>query len=116
EKAGFYTPPMDNKKGGMNAIPSVSAPRVRWRLPTKTDWHQADIDGIRHVLPRMEDPRSSSGTCDAGGVHCAFWTTHTFANYPGIGVIFKGSDGEINGTQRSDNSNVFVRCIGAEIL
>ncbi len=47
--AGRY----DERKGYMGFNSSGSNPRVRWRLPTRADWLQADIDGSRFVLPNF---------------------------------------------------------------
>jgi hypothetical protein len=43
----------DLAKGGMRAVGGTSSPGVRWRLPTIGDYKQADVNGIRHVMPDM---------------------------------------------------------------
>lgn len=42
-------------KGGMGAVATGTSPAVRWRLPSRADWMQADIDGVRQVLPNINN-------------------------------------------------------------
>lgn len=39
--------------GGKAGLGLTSSPKVAWRLPTRYDYQQADINGIRFVLPEM---------------------------------------------------------------
>lgn len=92
--AGGY----DNTKGGMGAIPATGAnpsPSVRWRLPTKYDWMQAEIDGVRFVVPNVND---------------TFWSATVFSNYRDVAWYFSGYVGDFYSDYRS--SNVSVRCLG----
>ena len=45
--SGTYSP----EKGGMGA--NSATLKVRWRLPTLADYQQAEIDGVRFVMPDM---------------------------------------------------------------
>lgn len=88
-------------KGGMlktlNSDPSGSAqsPSVRWRLPTKYDYQQADNDGIRHVLP------NSAGN---------FWSASVYAGTRSNAWYFNGDYGNVYSAGRS--TALAVRCVG----
>ncbi|OFZ56408.1 MAG: hypothetical protein A2428_15670 [Bdellovibrionales bacterium RIFOXYC1_FULL_54_43] len=79
-------------KGGMGR---ASTPSVVWRLPTIYDYKQADIDGIRFVLPNM---------------HYNFWTATVRASARANAWTFIGQTGEqMNATR----STVYpIRCVG----
>jgi len=80
-------------KGGMlkaaNSDPAGGAqsPVVRWRLPTKWDFEQADIDGIRLVLPNFytlsEDNWSASLYSPSRTLAWVFVGSVGFVNYDG---------------------------------
>jgi hypothetical protein len=75
----------------------TSTPVVRWRLPTIYDYKQADIDGIRAVLPGMDaDIRE--------------WTATVSATYRDSAWYFKAPQGSINSTFR--NTLQGARCVG----
>ncbi|MBP9682459.1 MAG: hypothetical protein KBD76_13720 [Bacteriovorax sp.] len=86
----------DNAKGAMGAISSATSPSVRWRLPTRNDWYQADINGIRFVLPNMA---------------VSFWTASTHSLVRGSGITFSGHYG-VAGSDSKFNPGPSIRCIG----
>jgi hypothetical protein len=65
--AGTWTSSSENfasfnyslSKGGMGAN---SSPQVQWRLPTLSDYNQAEIDGMRYVLPQVLDTTTWAAT------------------------------------------------------
>ncbi|MBP9680568.1 MAG: hypothetical protein KBD76_04100 [Bacteriovorax sp.] len=87
----------DNVKGSMGAIATSTSPTVRWRLPTKNDFMQADLDGMRYVLPNMSN---------------TIWTSTAISDYrtnawvfdPRYGVLIRG------GGRGGDTEE--VRCLG----
>ncbi len=98
-KAGenWATGVYDNAKGGMGAIGLVGTrPSVRWRLPTKNDWMQAEIDGIKFVLPNMAD---------------TFWSATVFSGSRDGAWFFDGNYGNFSNVV-SRSYNYSVRCLG----
>jgi hypothetical protein len=85
----------DVSKGGMGAVATGSSPSVRWRLPTKYDWHAADNNGIRFVLPNMDN---------------AFWSASVVSYNRDYAWNFGGYYGSIGASGR--NVNRAVRCVG----
>jgi|GEM_PF-1281823 len=79
-------------KGGMGKL---STDAVRWRLPVRNDYLQAEIDGIRYVLPNM---------------YQAFWSATVFSNSRDVAWYFDGYVGYISYGYRY--SNYGVRCVG----
>lgn len=101
EVAGFQSPDGEDyaagtsyadAKGGMGLL---SATSVRWRLPTKTDYMQADIDGIRFVLPNMNN---------------AFWSASVYSSTRDYAWVFSGYDGVMYYEFRISLNG--VRCVG----
>ena len=73
-------------------------PGINWRLPTRHDYLQADIDGIRFVLAKVAPH--------------VFWTATTSSDVKARDKAW--SYNMINGTLVAElmNSNRLVRCIG----
>ncbi|HLE01069.1 MAG TPA: hypothetical protein VJB59_12450 [Bdellovibrionota bacterium] len=72
---------------------------VYWRLPTNFDWLQAEIDGVRFVLPRMADLStywSSSFVDEVGSTRVRF---------------FSGTTGSISNAVAAIEQHS-VRCVG----
>lgn len=49
------TSPNSIDPAGKAGLGFSSTPSVKWRLPTRNDYYQAEIDGIRFVMPDMLD-------------------------------------------------------------
>jgi len=81
-------------KGGMGAVATDFSPSVRWRLPTRNDWLQAEINGIRFVLKSMED--------------FSFWSASVASFARDNSWAFDGSVGSIYNSTGSNS----VRCVG----
>ena len=79
----------------MGKITSVSSPLVRWRLPTRSDWHQADMDGLRYVLPNLT---------------ASFWSTTVDSTNRDAAWYFYGVTGYTFNDFR--DSSYAVRCVG----
>jgi hypothetical protein len=73
-----------------------STPRVAWRLPTIYDFNQANINGMRFVLP---DPTSRLE-----------WSSTVLAGTRSAGWLFYGHNGSITDFGRSISRA--TRCVG----
>jgi hypothetical protein len=91
--SGTYLP----QKGGMGLL---STPVVRWRLPTRSDYLQAEVDGIRFVMPDM-------GSSGAGGIE---WTGTFMSATRNVAHTFLSDFGYLASTTRT--ANHLVRCVG----
>lgn len=89
----WTTPTYANEKGGMG---KNSTTVVRWRLPNRSDWYQAEVDGVRFVLQSM--------------VGNDFWTTTIYSNFRQVAWIFKGSTGDATSNFRHNTYK--IRCVG----
>jgi hypothetical protein len=85
-------------KGGMGASSTTLA--VRWRLPTKWDYQQADNDGVRSVMPDMGASPEANGE----------WSASLFSGNRFNAWDFNGRYGSINFNNR--NFSFAVRCVG----
>lgn len=93
-------------KGKMGKIGSSSSPSVIWRLPTINDFSQANINGIRFVMPDMI--YSGGGGAEWSATLSVTQTAPTvLKNYA---YRFTGSNGLISSTART--SSAPVRCVG----
>jgi hypothetical protein len=81
-----------DEKGGMGKAASTV---VRWRLPTRADWLQAEIDGVRFVLQSMDS---------------SWWSASVVSSYRGNAWFFHGNGGLINVVGRYNLGG--VRCVG----
>lgn len=77
-----------------------STPSVGWRLPTLSDYQQANVDGIRFVLAEM-GPNSWSDE----------WTATVRSENREYGWLFHATDGAFRQSSRNYNS-YSVRCVG----
>jgi hypothetical protein len=88
-------------KGGFRL--STGSINVRWWLPTRADWMQAEENGIRFVLPNI-----------AGD----FWTSTTDSSDPNNKAwIYKNSSNAGGGFETSSMTgvNISTRCIGQSL-
>ncbi|OFZ51350.1 MAG: hypothetical protein A2428_06835 [Bdellovibrionales bacterium RIFOXYC1_FULL_54_43] len=94
ESAGFVTPATyDSRKGNMGV---GTTPSVKWRLPSRADWMQAEVNGLRFVLPSM-------GT--------SWWTTTIQAVSRNNAWYFDGTNGFFGNAARNATYNM-ARCVG----
>jgi hypothetical protein len=99
EDAGLSTPgTYDSMKGGMRLAATGTSPSVVWRLPTKWDFQQAEIDGIRFPLPN---------------ILVSFWSASVFSSTRDWAFAFRGDSGDFDysGVIRSGGGRS-VRCVG----
>jgi hypothetical protein len=70
-------------KGFMGAVATSSSPSVRWRLPTRNDYLQAQINGVYAVLPsfRETSTRYWLATTATDFTHYDWNTTNVNANF-----------------------------------
>ena len=92
------TPTYATAKGGMGMTATASSPSVRWRLPTKYDYQQADNNGIRFVMPEMATTGSGYE-----------WSASVVAGNRVNAWNFYGASGFVNNGNRTNNYS--VRCI-----
>lgn len=90
----YVTGTYSDFKGGMGLLSSTI---VRWRLPTRNDYLQADIDGISAVLPNMP---------------VSFWASTAVSWGRVLAWVYHGGDGTLNGALRSGAGSNTVRCVG----
>lgn len=96
EETGSSTPTSyDSMKGGMRSTATSNSPSVSWRLPTKWDFHMAEIDGVRFVLP---------------GLGAAVWSSTIYSPSRAFCWTFDSTDGSVNDGARRD-ATASVRCI-----
>lgn len=74
---------------------SATSGSVSWRLPTLLDWQQADRNGLRKVLPHLEN---------------SFWSATVSSSDRRNAWSFNGSAGSISETLRSEP--LAVICVG----
>lgn len=98
----------DDAKGQMGKL---STTPVRWRLPTRNDFNQAEINGIRSVLPDMgiegykrPSPDTSLGTTSS------FWSASVYSFSRNFAWFFNGNIDNVNINNRNNNNS--VRCVG----
>jgi hypothetical protein len=84
------------QKGGMGL---QSTPAVRWRLPTKSDYAQAEVDGIRFVMPDMG---ATGGSFE--------WTATIVSNARNSAYFFYIDMAELGTSSRFNT--MAVRCVG----
>ncbi len=98
EDSGVNTPGIyDSMKGGMRFAVTGTSPSVVWRLPTKWDYHQAEIDGIRFPLPSMG---------------FAFWSASMDSAYRGNAWYYFGGYGGILTVVDRGMGGYYVQCVG----
>jgi hypothetical protein len=94
------TPTYSQAKGGMGLTATASSPSVRWRLPTKYDYQQADNNGIRFVMPEMA--KTGSGY---------EWSASVVASDRSSAWMFHGAEGVVSDNSRYYGSGT-ARCVG----
>lgn len=104
----WLTPNYISAKGKMG---KNSTPSVRWRLPTTTDFKQADINGIRFVFPDMGLSGSNRPSPDGSlGGQNSNWVHTTRSTAPSSAQIFYTSSG--NFASSTKNGTNHIRCVG----
>jgi hypothetical protein len=99
-------------KGYMGA---KSDTQVRWRLPTRSDYQLAEVDGIRFVMPDTgavagTNGRPSDGTLGAGTFLMWEVSGTTSSNARVYRSYFDARNGELQGTDTSPYNS--ARCVG----
>jgi hypothetical protein len=98
-------------KGYMGALSST---KVRWRLPTYSDYHQAEIDGLALVMPDLGVPGNTNNRANDGSLGTLSpyyeWIATVLSFNRDNAWTFDTIDSGIEYDSRS-NQNV-VRCIG----
>jgi len=94
---------------------SLSMPSVRWRLPNLEDYEQANVDGIRMVMPDLgaagtERPQSD-GSTGSSAAPTIEWTSSVVSFNRICSWYFTGSSGLI-GNNVHNISTYAVRCVG----
>lgn len=91
-----------NGKGGLG---KTSSPAVQWRLPSLHDYYQAEIDGIRYVMPDM-------GNSINGAASQNEWTASVLSTSRASAWLFNSYSGANSTATRNTSANIGVRCIG----
>ncbi len=95
-------------KGQMGA---ASTDKVSWRLPTIQDYHLAEADGIRMVMPDMGVAGSSRPTPDVStGLVAVDWSASSGSSNRSVAWYFSGDSGNFRFDVR--NNAYGVRCVG----
>jgi hypothetical protein len=105
---GVWNTTYDSSKGNMGAN---TTPSIRWRLPTLNDYKQAEIDGMRMVLPDMGKGGASRPNPDSsiGGLGTE-WTATLYSPIRSSAFGYSSLDGVINFYGRGTTH--FSRCVG----
>ena len=82
-------------KGGMGAVATGSSPSVIWRLATRNDWLQAEINGVRFVLPNML---------------VSLWCASVYSTNRDVACLFNSYNGSTGGVSRFVSME--FRCLG----
>lgn len=88
----------DGSNGTVDERPAkgmISGANANWRLPTKEDFQLAELNGMRRVLPNMDE---------------CFWSATSFSYYRARAWYYCGEAGFINGTERHSLNKVI--CVG----
>jgi len=83
---------------GKAGLGLASTPAVNWRLPTRNDFYQAELDGIRYVMP------------DTGGSQPVEWTSIIDSMDIGEAYRFNSATGATETVTRWNDAA--VRCVG----
>jgi hypothetical protein len=87
-----------NNTGGKGGLGYSSTPKVGWRLPNAYDYHQAEVDGIRFVMPDMIPVNNYE------------WSASVYSSIRSLAWFFYGANGVVNITLRF--ATYGVRCVG----
>ena len=89
---------------------------VLWKLPSKNDFMLAEVNGIRKVLPFMDDVNDFMASLNTlpnnNGGSYFFWSSSSSSGYRLFAWYFGGSYGDFYGDDRSSGNRYLVRCIG----
>lgn len=77
---------------------TATSPSVLWRLPSLNDWHQANINGVRFVIPRMTGFAQYAGTYPSGN-RSAAWA-------------IEGDGSGAFSTYTRNKNTAYFRCVG----
>lgn len=102
-RGGTWTTVYSAKKGGMGL---QSSPSVAWRLPTNNDFYEADINGLKFVMP------------DAGSntVTTSQWSATVLGGANSTAWLFDPRVMSNNYTGDRASSGTTVRCVGHQSL
>jgi hypothetical protein len=88
-----------------------STPAVYWRLPTINDYEQANVDGIRMVMPDMGIVGASRPNIDGSTGGTNEWSASLLSILRYYVWYFNGSGGDLTTSSRF-NTSFAVRCVG----
>jgi hypothetical protein len=93
-------------KGYMGA---KSSTKVRWRLPTKSDYELAEVDGIRFVMPDMGTAGGTNGRASDGTIGSLFneAMATAYSSSRSLNWYMSASDGRFEPFQ-----DATARCVG----
>jgi hypothetical protein len=96
-------------KGGLHKGPST--PAVGWRLATRSDWLQADVNGIRHAVPNLYDPNPSTD-------YNVYWTATRNEENDAAWIYLENGTLDSRVTYEDDFSgqDIRTRCVGEELI
>ena len=75
----------------------LAYPQVTWRLPSRNDWYLAEVNGIRKVLPNMDN---------------SFWSSSSYSNNRNYAWFFYGVNGNMGVSDRGNSDS--VRCVASQ--
>jgi len=93
---GTYTNYAANPETDFKA--GLSHPQTTWRLPSRSDWLLAEVNGIRKVLPSMDN---------------YFWSASSYSVFRSFAWFFYGSVGNLGIDYRFSSNSVSVRCVAS---
>lgn len=97
-------------KGGMGKTSTAQSPSVRWRLPSIEDYMQANVNGIRFVMPDMGIVGTSRPLADGSVGGYWEWSASLVSSVRSSAWYFSSSNGFISNDFRTSSGS--VRCIG----
>jgi hypothetical protein len=97
----FSVPSYMHRSIEMDLLASIGLPNIKWRLPTRNDYLQADLNGIRFVLKTANSPFWTATMNSASTNRSEAWT-------------YNQSQRTIEKVAMTDLRQ--VRCIGAASL
>ncbi|MBK7961667.1 MAG: hypothetical protein IPK04_11025 [Bdellovibrionales bacterium] len=94
-------------KGGLG---KNSTPGVRWRAPSLGDYMQANVNGIRFVMPDMGIAGASRPSPDGSVVGSAEWSSSVVSSGRGVAWVFYADIGYVLNVIRDFTYG--ARCVG----
>lgn len=119
EVAGLNAPPGEDwgaglylsAKGGMGKAPSIPSPAVRWRLPSIEDYMQANVNGIKFVMPDMGIAGTNRPLIDNSlGGSSKEWSSSLVSGLRSSAWYFSSNSGYITNDFRTNLGS--ARCVG----